>query len=77
MQNARFFAFGMRDARAFKSEAITAASKNAVADARTLADATGQKLVRLLEVILDEDAFSSPKNRNFSSIHKLSITVDG
>jgi uncharacterized protein YggE len=57
--------FGIKDARSLKSEAITAASKNAVADARTLADATGQKLVRLLEVILDEDTFSPAQNRSY------------
>lgn len=57
--------FGIKDARLLRSEVITAASKNAVADARTLADATGQKLVRLLEVILDEDTFSPAQNRSY------------
>lgn len=57
--------FGTKDARVLRSEAITKASKNAVADARTLADATGQKLVRMLEVVLDEDSYSPARQRNF------------
>lgn len=50
--------FGMKDARSFQSEAITAASNHAMADARTLADSTHQKLVRLLDVSLDSPQFS-------------------
>lgn len=56
--------FGTKDVRALRFDVIAQASKNAVADARTLADATGQKLVRMLEVVLNQDSFQ-PARRNF------------
>lgn len=45
--------FGMKDARSFRAEAITAASTHAMADARILAASSQQKLVRVLDISLD------------------------
>ena len=46
--------FDLADTRKHRSEAIGAATANALADARTLADAAGVRLVRIVSLTLDE-----------------------
>ena len=45
--------FELSDPRAHRSEAIRTATSNAIADARTLAEAAGLRLVRILSITLD------------------------
>jgi len=51
--------FGLADPRTHRQEAIKAATANAVADAKTLAEAAGVRLVRVMSINLD-DAQSMP-----------------
>lgn len=69
--------FGMKDAKAFRSEAITAASQNAIEDARILANSTKQKLVRLLDVELDEPRFSGRSERATNFMMAKSADLGG
>ncbi len=46
--------FDLADPRQYRAEAIKAATANALADARALADAAGLELVRILSITLDE-----------------------
>lgn len=55
--------FELKDANLYRDEAITTAAGVAIKEAETLAKATGQKLVRLLLVNLDEAAEPSPRPR--------------
>lgn len=52
--------FALKDERAFRKEAIEAAAKNALADAEILAAAAGQKIVRILNLTLDEQDHITP-----------------
>lgn len=53
--------FGLSDPRIYWSEALAAASTNAVNDAKVLAAATGVELLRVLSVTLDNTRVSSPQ----------------
>ena len=52
--------FGLADPRTHRGEAIRAATANALTDARTLADAAGLRLVRVLSITLDQAAAPRP-----------------
>ena len=52
--------FGLADHRKHRAEAINAATANALADARTLADAANLKLVRVITINLDQAASPRP-----------------
>lgn len=52
--------FGLADHRKHRAEAIRTATANALADARTLADAANLKLVRVLSINLDQAAAPRP-----------------
>jgi len=54
-------AFELADPRTHRAEAIRDATKNAVADARTLAEAAGLDLVRIIIINLDHTPASSPE----------------
>jgi uncharacterized protein YggE len=65
--------FDLADERQYRAEAIATATQHAVADARTLADAAGLRLVRVLAVNLDnipvrgtEMRFAAPRGRAMS-----------
>jgi uncharacterized protein YggE len=47
--------FGLADPRKHRDEAIRAATANALADARSLADAASVELVRVREIVLEPD----------------------
>ena len=53
--------FGLAEPRAHRSEAIANATSNAREDARTLAEAAGVELVRLLSINLDDAATGTPR----------------
>lgn len=53
--------FGLKDPRLYWNEALTAASNNAVSDAKALAAATGVRLVRVLSITLDSTRVHSPQ----------------
>lgn len=53
--------FGLKDHREYGDEALTAATKNALADAKVIADAAGVKLVRLLSISLNNTPSISPR----------------
>jgi uncharacterized protein len=46
--------FGIKDPLLYRSEAISAAAANAVRDATTLADAANARLIRVLDISLDQ-----------------------
>ena len=52
--------FGLADPRTHRAEAIRAATANALTDARTLAEAAGLRLVRVLSITLDQAAAPPP-----------------
>ena len=52
--------FGLSDPRTHRAEAIRAATTNALADARTLAEAVSLRLVRVLSITLDQAAAPRP-----------------
>ena len=52
--------FGLADPRTHRAEAIRAATANALTDARTLAEAAGLRLVRVLSITLDQAAAPQP-----------------
>ena len=52
--------FGLADERKFRAEAISNATTNALADARTLAESAGVKLVRKLSINLDNAGTRPP-----------------
>ncbi len=52
--------FGLADPRTHRSEAIRAATAYALADAGTLAEAAGLRLVRVLSITLDQAAAPGP-----------------
>ncbi len=52
--------FGLADPRTHRVEAIRAATANALADARTLAEAASLRLVRVLSITLDQAAAPQP-----------------
>ena len=52
--------FGLADPRTHRTEAIRVATANAIADATTLADAAGLRLVRVLSITLDQAAAPRP-----------------
>ncbi|MCH8823579.1 MAG: SIMPL domain-containing protein [Planctomycetes bacterium] len=52
--------FGLADHRKHRAEAIKAATANALADAKTLADAANLKLVRVITINLDQAASPRP-----------------
>lgn len=53
--------FGLHDVREYWTEALAAAGKNAVGDARAIAEATGVKLVRVLSIALNHTQVHSPQ----------------
>jgi uncharacterized protein YggE len=55
--------FGLADPRTHRQESIKAATENAVADAKTLAEAAGIRLVRILSINLDH-AHAQPFQRD-------------
>jgi hypothetical protein len=60
--------FGLRDARSFREEAMGVAAANAMADASSLALAVRQKLVRILNVALDDARPEPIVGRNLSML---------
>lgn len=59
--------FTLKDPRQYRDEAITEAANHAMEDAKSLANATKQKLVRILDLTLDETAPESPiRNLSFA-----------
>jgi uncharacterized protein YggE len=55
--------FDLADARSHRAEAIARATRNARADARTLADAAGVRLLRVVSISLDDASHRPPVAR--------------
>lgn len=60
--------FGLADPRAHREEAIALATNNAASDAKTLAAAAGQTIVRVLELSLDHSEVSPVRLRQESQL---------
>lgn len=58
--NVESIAFDLADRRKHRGEVIAAATANAMADARVLAEASSQRLVRVLSINLDNAAIAPP-----------------
>lgn len=60
--------FGLADPRSYRARAIAAATENAAADARSLAEAAGARLGRIVNLRLD-DAVAAP--RRFAQVRMM------
>lgn len=52
--------FGLEDPRKYRAEAVATATRHAIDDARTLADAASLELVRILHISLDSQPVQAP-----------------
>lgn len=65
--------FGLRNSRNYWTEALSAAGANAVSDAQAIANATGVRLVRVLNISLNHTQVKSPP-LNFCSAARCAET---
>jgi uncharacterized protein YggE len=65
--------FDLARPRTYRQEAITKATNNAVKDARTLAEAAGVRLVRLLSINLDQTGLRPPVARRSRGVAAASM----
>lgn len=61
--------FALKDRREYGDEALTAATKNAIADAKVIADAAGVKLLRLLSISLNSTPSVSPRMNTYAKTY--------